>query len=187
LEQLSQPAGFTWKGNMNDSEYQQLLETAWRRELTPAQRARLLSLLAERPEASVDWESEEALTRVLRRLPEPALSSNFTALVLRAAASARGRPAETTTGGWPRWLQGLWPRVAWAAAALALGMASVQAYNMKSRTQLRHDLAAIPAVPRVPSPEILQDFDAIQQFSHVASAPSGIQTVSDEALLTALQ
>lgn len=172
---------------MNDSEYQQLLETAWRQELTPAQRARLVSWLAGRPEASADWESEEALTRGLRRLPNPALSSNFTALVLAAAEKGRARPAEAGTGGWPRWLQGLWPKAAWAAAALALGMAGLQVHSVRNRTQLRQDLAAIPMAPKVPSPEILQDFDAIQQFSQVASAPGGIQTVSDEALLNALQ
>jgi hypothetical protein len=49
------------------------------------------------------------------------------------------------------------------------------------------DLASIPVVSTIPPAEILQDFDAIQQFSHLPATASQVQTITDEALLAALQ
>jgi hypothetical protein len=184
--QLSGPAGFTEKGNMNDPKYQRLVETNWRRALTQEEKAHLDSLLAGKPGAQADWQTEAVLTNALRRLPEVPAASNFTAQVLRAVQAEQARATHGSLR-WPNWLGRLWPRVAWAAVVLALGTTSLQTYRHFSRVRIVQDLASIPVVPRIPSSEVLEDFDAIQEFSHLASAPSGVQTISDEALLAALE
>jgi anti-sigma factor RsiW len=174
------------KGNMNDPEYQEMLETSWRRKLTSEEKARLEALLALRPEARAGWQTDAALTGGLRRLPEPVLASNFTSQVMRAIRAEQG-PPEPAAAGWLDWLGRFRLKVAWAAVAVVLGTVAFQGYGHLKRARIAQALASIPVVSEVPAPEILQDFDAIQQFSHVAAAPSETQTISDEALLAALQ
>jgi anti-sigma factor RsiW len=171
---------------MNDLEYRKLLETSWRRPLTPEEQARLDQFLAEAPAARADWETETALSGVLDRLPEPPVASNFTAQVMRAIESERARPSRPATA-WPDWLGALWPKMAWAAVALLLAVGVFQGYGVLNRARMARDLANIPVVPTVPPADILQDFDAIQQLSQVPAASSSGQTISDEALLAALQ
>lgn len=67
---------------------QELTELAWRRGLTPDEQARLRQYLAAHPAARSQWELEAALTRALDRLPPAPVSSNFTALVLKAVQRA---------------------------------------------------------------------------------------------------
>lgn len=164
---------------MNDPVYQRLLETSWRRELTPAEQAELEARLADRPEARAAWETDAALSRLLRRLPDASPSSNFTAQVLRAveveAASRRSHAR-----WWESWFRPVWPRLAWGVAVLALAAVAVHHHRQTSRARLARELARMSVVVSLPSVEVFQDFEPIRRLSHVPAA-------SDEDLLAALQ
>src|SRR5437867_3577229 len=93
-----------------------LREIAWRRPLTGTEQAELRAWLAAHPEARDEWELELALSRVVKKLPDAAVPSNFTARVLaeaqrRDAEEARGR---SRTPAW--WWRIFLPRAAVAAA-----------------------------------------------------------------------
>ncbi len=173
---------------MRDSTYLELLETSWRRPLTEAEKARLQALRSTDPAVAADWEAEQALGGLLRRLPEPALSSNFTARVLQTVRAEAARDNGWSWSSWYRgWVEGLWPKAAWAASLALVATASLLTYRHLDRTRLVRDLAQLPAVGALPSPEALRDFDAIQQLSLVAPQPKEGAAVSDEDLLKALQ
>ncbi len=173
---------------MRDPTYLELLETSWRRPLTEAEKARLQALLSADPAAAADWRQDEAVDRLLHRLPEPALPSNFTAQVMRAVEAAGAPDAGWTWLSWYRgWARGVWPKVAWAAALALLATATLQGYRRLDRTRLVRDLAKLPAVATVPSPEVLRDFDAIRQLSLVTPPAKEPAALSDDDLLKALQ
>ena len=174
---------------MNAPEYQALLEASWRRELTAAEAARLEAHWADHPEGRAEWLTEATLNRALRGLPNAPLASNFTAQVLQAVERERtqpkGRPAPSQ--GWKHWIHGFWHKAAWCGAALLILAGALQEYRYLNRTEMARDLAKIPAVATLPSPEILQDYDAIQVLAHVPAVPRNASTVSDDDLLAALQ
>jgi hypothetical protein len=174
---------------MNDTVYQKLLEASWRRPLTPEEQARLQALLQAHPGLRADWETETALSQALGRLPEPALASNFTARVLRAAEAeqARRQLRPALAVWWEDWARALVPKAAWAAVALLLTATAIQQYRSLNRSLLARDLAKIPAVAALPRPEVLQDFEAIQQLRRVPAVVRSSSAISDEDLLAALQ
>src|SRR6266436_5449915 len=100
---------------MNESIYSKLLETSWRRPLTPEEEARLHAYFAEHPEARSQWEEEAILSRQLSQLPDAPLSSNFTALVMQAmdAETAPPHPVPLRRG-WFAWLGRHLPQTATA-------------------------------------------------------------------------
>lgn len=170
---------------MNDATEQTLLEASWRRPLTPAEQARLRAWLAQHPEAAPGWREETALSGLLEKLPDAPLASNFTSQVMRAVAAEQARQARRSplAAWWEGWQRSLSPKVAWAAVALLVGLAAVQEYHYVSRARFARDLAKLPAAAVWPAPEVLQDFDSIQQFSQMPVSA----TVSDQELLTALE
>ena len=174
---------------MNDADYQKLLEESWRRRLTPDEEARLQAWLTDRPEAQTDWQAEAALTGLLRKLPDAPLASNFTARVMRGveAENARWTRRSPLAAWWEDWARVLAPKVAWAAVVMLLGLAAFQEYRYLSHARIAHDLTRIPVGAALPSPEILRDFDSIQQFSQVSLPANGAPAVSDKDLLTALE
>jgi len=172
---------------MNSPELQKLLETAWRRELSREEQARLAPLLDCHPEARADWQTEAALTRLLARAPDAPVPSNFTARVLQAVAVSKPDRQTIFERLQAQWRGLLGPRLAWATVLLVAAVIAVTGQRHLSRTRLVRDLAQIPAVSAVPAPEILEDFDVIQQLSHVPVAANGGQGFSDEELLAALQ
>ena len=181
-------AGFTILTVMSDLSYHELLETRWRRALTEAEQARLQALLAADPALAADWQAELALGRILQRLPEPSLSSNFTAQVMRAVETGADRAQAWPGWSWSRhWVAGVWPKLAWSAALILLVTATLYGYQRMDRTRLVRDLAQLPAVETLPAPEVLRDFDAIQQLSFVALPAKEAAVVSDDDLVKALQ
>ncbi len=173
---------------MRDPTYQELLETSWRRPLTAAETARLQALLAADPAAAADWQAEEAVGRLLRGLPEPALSSNFTAQVMRAVeAEAGGSQTSAWVGWYRRWAGGFWPKLAWASALALVATATLVRHNRLERTRLIHDLAQFPTVGTLPPAEVLRDFDAICQIKVVPPPVKEVPAISDDDLLKALQ
>jgi anti-sigma factor RsiW len=164
---------------MTDPLYHRLQEASWRRALSEAEQAELKAWLDAHPEAQSDWQDELTLTEGLARLPDAPLSSNFTARVLQAvelekAATARSRA----------WIPSLWS-VRWgirgAAAALVLVTATfaVHHHRVVERRNLANSLAVVANVSSMPSPRILEDFEAIRVMTSTPPA--------DEQLLSLLQ
>jgi anti-sigma factor RsiW len=161
---------------INDPTYSRLRELSWRRKLTAAEEAELRAWLAAHPDAQTEWEDENALTAALGQVPEVPVASNFTARVLQAverdATVRRPRPAWRL---WPaRWL----PGAAFAGSLVGAGLVCYLVIQNGERKKLADSVAAVAEVSSLPSPDILEDFDAIR-----VSDPT---PTPDEPLLLAL-
>ena len=162
----------------NDPIYNRLRELSWRRKLTAAEAAELQSWLQAHPGAQVGWESEAALNAALGWLPEAPVASNFTARVVEAAL--REAAVQRRRAGWWTWPRLRWlPKAAFAAGVVGAGLVSYLVVQHVERRKLAESVATLAEVSSLPSPEILQDFDAIRASSP-AAAP-------DEQLLAALK
>jgi len=165
---------------MNDPGVQRWRELSWRRKLTPAEEAEFRGWLAAHPDARVELEAEVALTTALAELPDVPLASNFTAQVMQAveredAARATRSPGRLGWQPWKRWL----PRMALGALAVAAGLLSYQEVAAIQRAKLVRSVEVVSRVSTLPSPAILEDFDAIQRLTPPPAA--------DDQLLSLLQ
>ncbi len=162
----------------NDPRYQHLLELNWRRKLTPSEEAELQACLEAHSRAQAGWEAEAALTEALGRLPEAPLPSNFTARVLQAAEREAAAESRHQTFKWPRWLASVtWlPKAAFAALAVGAGLLSYHEARDAGRKKIVHGVEVVSEVSSLPSPEILQDFDAIRALNR--TPPADVELLS---------
>jgi len=160
----------------NDPIYNRLRELRWRRKLNAAEEAELQAWLEAHPESRADWAGEAGLDAALDSLPDVPVPSNFTARVLQAVGRETA-PRPSRFAGWLRlrWL----PRAAVAASVVAAGLVSYLVLQNTERKKLAESVAAVAEVSSLPSPDILQDYDAIR-----ASNPT---TTPDEQLLALLK
>jgi len=161
---LSEPRFLTRSEIMKDNEHlSQLRESGWRRKLTEAEQAELHAYLAAHPDARADWEMESALNAALTRLPDANVPSNFTARVLQAVEHEAARPrARSWHWNWHT----LVPRVAFAAAVIAFAGLAFQHHEIyRQRTALARNVALVTRGQPMPSPEALENFDAIRRMS----------------------
>jgi anti-sigma factor RsiW len=171
-----------------------LREANWRRPLTQAEEAQLKAWLEAHPEARPDCEIEKQLGHALQQLPDAPVPSNFTALVLQAVERESNRPNRIPVQG-----QTWWKRWRWAAAQTALGAALMlsglfayqRVQSHRRAAEFAESVAAISSISSLPSPEILQDFDAIAVLNvpgRLVKDANGYGTTGpDEQLLTLLQ
>ena len=149
---------------MNDP-IPKLIEARWQRQLTPAEEAELRAWLAAHPEARADWEADAALSRALDRLPDAPVSSNFTARVLQAVerenAATQRAPQSRKSWSW-RWFL---PRAALGAVFLVMSVMAVREARFERTQRYARSLKTVSAVAALPGPDILKDFDAIEQLS----------------------
>jgi len=162
---------------MNDSDYNRLREESRRRPLTPAEEADLRAWLATHPELRADWDADLALTKMLDRLPDAPVPSNFTARVLRQVECESATVSRGQRSSW-NWLRSLLPKAAIAAVVLSAGLLAVHEHRFTRREQLAQSVATVSEIASLPSPEILQDFDTIRQMNQ--------QPAGDQELLAAL-
>lgn len=167
---------------MNDDGYNELMETSWRRKLTLDEEAQLRGWLASHPDKQAEWEEEIALTQQLDRLPNAPLASNFTAQVLGQLDLdlAREERQRSTAPGPRSWWRQWAPRFASVLLLGTLAGTAVVQYREHQRNQVVQGVMQVTPVAAVLAPEILRDFDAIQQLGHV-------RVVSDDELVAALQ
>ncbi len=167
---------------MNDAAFNQLLDTALRRELTAEEEARLQACLARDPLAKAVWEEEMALSQLLNRLPDAPLASNFTAHVLQAV-ERDSRPVPRRF----RWFGLRRPAQQCAAACLALLLAALGYREYQSVRRERMALALHRLAPHFDTPstavalapdELWNNFEAINRLP---------QAQSDEELLAVLK
>ncbi len=163
---------------MKDNEQlSQLRESGWRRKLTEAEQAERRAHLAANPAARADWEMESALNATLAQLPDASVPSNFTARVLQAVEREEAGPRAWS---W-RWnWHMLVPRVAFAAAVIMFaGLAFQHHETYRQRITLAKNVVLLTRGQPMPSPEALENFDAIRRMSQPQHA--------DDELLALMQ
>jgi ferric-dicitrate binding protein FerR (iron transport regulator) len=169
---------------MNNTEFERWLDTVRRRPLSAAEQSQLESFLSRHPDWREAWNEEATLTRLLAALPDPPISSNFTAQVLNAT-NFHSPPAARVLP----WLQLPRPALGFALASLVLLLGAVGFLVHQDRTQTRW-AASVADLSRqielaanstdLPAIQLLQDFDAIYHLSQPHS-------LADEELLAALE
>src|SRR5689334_5715156 len=150
---------------MTDPRYNHLREQSWRRNLTQAEEAELRVWLAAHPDAQLDFESEAALTQSLHNLPDAPVPSNFTARVLQAVEREEASKVRETRGQWRAWLHlHRWlPRAAVACLLLGTGLFTYHHHQVQADQQrTRESLETLTGIRSLPSPQILQDFEAVR-------------------------
>ncbi len=166
---------------MNESDYQALLRTAWRRPLSLEEQARLDAWLATHPQAQAEWEEETGLNRLLGQLPPAPVPSNFTALVLQALeerpTGATRRPSLSTQ--LRQWFGRPAARIAWALLILSVAVGVYQHRRTNARNELAKGLTVLTQVAALSDPAALQDFEPILRLGQ--AAPS-----DDDELFTVL-
>jgi anti-sigma factor RsiW len=168
----------------HDPVYNRLRETHWRRELTDAEQAELRAFLTRHPEARADWETESGLNAGLKRLPDAPVSSNFTARVLQtialevAAAERARQPASSKAGWWRVFL----PRAAVALVVVAAGWLGYDRYQLVQRVKIVEGLAVVAAVPKPPSAEALENFEAIRGLGSTPAGDEELLALNDDLL-----
>ena len=165
---------------MKDVRNDELIRLSMKPELSPEEEARLEKILRGEPDAHAAWDEERALSRALQSLPDTLVSSNFTSRVMQEIdlSEARDERSRHLHRGWFR---RIWPRLSWGTAALMLGLFGVHEYRVSKRAQMTDDVMMVSKdAAKLPSPEVLQDFDAINQLRQVSMT-------SDDDLLIALQ
>jgi len=151
---------------------EQLGEASWRRKLTPEEEAQLQSLLATHPEAQADWRAEAVLNEALEHLSPAPVPSNFTARVLDAVERESRRSRRTRPRGWAlfhwrlRWL----PRVAIVTLVLGGGLLTYKQHEIRHREAMAESVVKVSELRSVVTPDVLENFDAIQAMSQNASA-----------------
>ncbi len=154
-------------------------ESTWRMDLTPAEEEELRRWLSAHPELEAQSESEQALTRLLNRLPARPVSSNFTSLVMQAVDREEHDKVAAPAGR--RWWLPEWtPRVAWAALFLGLATLGLHEYRDHTRQQMAESVETVSTVAALPNPAVFKDFETIHQLGHIPPA-------ADLELLAALQ
>jgi len=165
---------------LNDPLYKQLLEQSWQRKLTETEESRLRGLLESHPEAQTHWDIEAALSEALGQLPPAPVSSNFTALVLQRLERESQTRSRRRGKEWQFWRKLSWfPTTALAALVLGVGLLTYTETRIVHRQALLKSVEAVSRVASLPSPRILEDYNAIQALS---TAPA-----ADEQLLALLQ
>jgi len=163
---------------MNDAMFEELLALRHKRPLTPDEQVRLDGWLAAHPSDRARWTEETRLSTALRRLPQPPVPSNFMARVWQDIEAAE-RKAPTAEKGWRAWLR--WPSLAQQFAVAVLLLAAVvvvQGRRARSPGQVARSIEQVATFARVPSVELLKDFEAISRLN---------QTSADVELLAAFE
>lgn len=169
---------------MKNSVYDELIRLSLRRHLTAEDRLRIEAAVAAHPELKKDWESDAALGRLLRELPDAPVSSNFTALVVDAIEREERVTVRSRTSRfrWPQWVR---PRAATVFGfVVVIAFAAHQYRDRQDRSELAQDIRRVSqefaTLPSLPGPEIFHDFEAIDRLRQVS-------VVSDDELLKVLQ
>ncbi|MBL9167957.1 MAG: hypothetical protein JNN07_09470 [Verrucomicrobiales bacterium] len=166
---------------MNEHELQELMEAAWRRPLTRAERGEIEGWCSQHPDRRAEVELELQAARGVVSLPDVPVPSHFMSQVWREidrqeAASRRPVAATASLRDWRAWI----PRFAVAALVLTVGLSGWQRYQTRQRTQVAAEVQQVFKAASIPDPEMLQELDTLKLL---VETPSSV----DVELLAALQ
>ena len=150
---------------MNQSEFDNLLQTAHERDLTDGELARLERWLAANPADQAEW---EALDHLLATLPDTPVATNFTARVLDEVRRAETAHPALGQAWWQRLLAPQFRPVQIAAAAtlaMVIGGVGYQSHLNQSRAEMAAAVASISEF----TPGFLADFEAIGAVAQAAA------------------
>jgi len=146
---------------MNQSEFDNLLQTATERDLTDGELARLERWLAANPADQAEWEE---LDHLLATLPDTPVATNFTARVLDEVRRAETAHPALGQAWWQRLLAPQFRPVQIAAAAtlaMVIGGVGYQSHLNQSRAEMAAAVASIAEI----IPGFLADFEAIEAIA----------------------
>jgi anti-sigma factor RsiW len=156
------------------------MEQSWRRKLSPEEETELRGWLAAHPETQADWEAELGLNEALDAMPDVPVPTNFTANVLQAVERETATLERKDAARSWQWRLSWWlPRTALAGLVTGLALFSYFHGQAVRRAEMRNSVVAVNAVKSLPSPDILENFEAIRAMDQTPPA--------DEQLLTLLQ
>jgi anti-sigma factor RsiW len=158
----------------------ELSEALQRDRLTAADEERLEAYLERHPDQRHACAEDQALNHLLRQASAPAISSNFTARVIRKALEdheprSAGQPAVSRS-----WLNRWFPQLTAITAALAIAGLSYHQHQLTQRRELARNLAEMTRLAAGTPLDVLGDFEAIERLNQV---PRHV----DKELLAALQ
>jgi anti-sigma factor RsiW len=156
-----------------------LTEIAWRRPLNAAEAAELRRWLATHPEAAAEWEHETALSRAVKKLPDAAVPTNFTARVLAEAQRSEPAGPLATQRNTNWWWRVFLPRTAVAAALLITGVSIYRVRETRQQEALLKTVSEIARTQPPPPTLALEDYDVVATLSR--------KTVADDELLSLMQ
>ncbi|HTX21245.1 MAG TPA: hypothetical protein VMD27_05265 [Candidatus Aquilonibacter sp.] len=111
-------------------------------------------------------ELQNELQKMLSRLPDAPVASNFTARLMRAVEAEESRRPRRWTFNWRVFL----PRTAVAAVAVLFAGLAIQHHELNvQRAAFAKDVRLVAETP-MPSVDALKNFDAIQRMSQPAHA-----------------
>ena len=149
---------------MNQSEFDNLLQTATERDLTDGELARLERWLAANPAELAEW---EVLDHLLAALPDTPVATNFTARVLDEVRCAEAAQPAIGQALWRRLLVPQFRPIQIAAAAMlvmVIGGIGYQSYLNQSRAEMAASVASIASIAEF-TPGFLADFEAIEAIA----------------------
>jgi anti-sigma factor RsiW len=153
--------------SLKNNQWQQ--EAGLRRELGQDEIVELRAYLEAHPEQRREITTDLSLNRILRRLPDQPVSSNFTDQVLQAVAKVQSHESTKTSA--PRWswrrLTHHLPRWAMAGLLIGVGLLSYRQYQLQSRFELARSVMTVSNFSSLAPVEVWENYDAIVRLSHV--------------------
>ena len=149
---------------MNQSEFDNLLQTAHERDLTDGELARLERWLAANP---AEWAEWEVLDHLLAALPDTPVATNFTARVLDEVRCAEAAQPALGQAWWRRLLVLQFRPIQIAAAAMlvmVIGGIGYQSHLNQSRAEMAASVASLASIAEF-TPGFLADFEAIEAIT----------------------
>ena len=171
--------------DLPDNEMSDLIKRALRGELTEAEKRQFDQRLAADSAFRDEFELERSLDQALEGLPNIAVSTNFTNLVLQSVQSESQRPVQKAKRWWRFPIASL--RLAAGLAVIAVaGVFSVNEYRKSQQQEMVRSVASFTGVASAIGSEeapnlVFQDFDAIKRYSVPAESELDLE------LLVALQ
>ena len=157
---------------MNTAEFNNLREIIWQRPLNQRELTEVTAFLSTHPELGQEWETDLALAKALRDMPDTPVASNFTSLVMQAVeqeskGQVKTKPLAWINWGWQKWI----PRFAVAACVVGIGFMGYKNHMETTRTDMAISvkeisrMAALSAGPHTPPTRVWQDFEAIRELN----------------------
>jgi anti-sigma factor RsiW len=170
---------------MKHDDFQELMDLARRRPLTPSERSRLDRFMEADPQAWPDREEDMALVGLMARLPDAPLASNFSARVMEAIGLEERRvKRENNPLSLHWWAHSWWARLGVASCAVLIAVGAWYQHQLTERADRAESVATISEAAAILSVEILKDSDIIQLFGKV---PPVADMETDLHLLAALE